>query len=639
MKTYAQLLTSAEVIVQDGGIDPGGSANQVFAAAEWEDTFPSALNKLSRYLPYKTIESMFLESRNGNASSTSAGHLVDATKAQFTASDVGKEIYNTSDKTWAIVTAYNSTSDLTLSDDIMASGEHYEIYNAGCFNNNQVNLSSILNYLQITFAEYPKGSNRKVEVEGDVMTISVNNVDDTSSSSANKEVLVHFDRPHFVSKLTDFAGAVASSAGYAKGDTTMAVDALQTAGTISTGQEFTIAGTRGLYRVTGDATIASSTASVTFYPGLASTVLDNAVVTFTQTTLKKAEHEDYLARIWAANAAISKATKSYAQVNTAITTVAAATTAIAAVSARISAATTDIASGRAESAKVSGILDTANTEIDKMLAQISAATTMIAAGSTEAAKIAAIVNAATTAITTVNTYVLAATTSIAAATSAIALGVTQIAAGTVQMALTDPQVDLAVTALAAGSALINTVPVGGGAAEYMGQASADISAAQGYAVTGQGFLQTASADFNNANSNLNLAGKNLETGGLKLREAEENLAVARADSNASQTWLNQAYGNIRVAQSYFQEAQGYVMESNTRMANNAGFINGAFAELRAADANVNNAIANLRLVATRCQISQTGVNIENWGRRELARVENDMIKSKGWPSVVSYPRD
>jgi hypothetical protein len=71
-------------------------------------------------------------SKLGTASATTPDHLIDTTLNPFTPADVGKWVYNSTDYTYAIVTAYNSTSDLTLDTDIMANGEGYELY-AGCF--------------------------------------------------------------------------------------------------------------------------------------------------------------------------------------------------------------------------------------------------------------------------------------------------------------------------------------------------------------------------------------------------------------------------------------------------------------------------------------------------------------------------
>jgi len=67
-------------------------------------------------------------SKSGTATSTSAFHLVDATSPPFLATDVGRIVKNTTDTTYATITVFNSTSDVTLDNDIMASGEAYTVY-------------------------------------------------------------------------------------------------------------------------------------------------------------------------------------------------------------------------------------------------------------------------------------------------------------------------------------------------------------------------------------------------------------------------------------------------------------------------------------------------------------------------------
>jgi len=66
--------------------------------------------------------------KTGTATATTANHLIDTTLNQFTADDVGRTVWNYTDNTYAVVTAYNSVSDLTLDTDIMANGEGYRVY-------------------------------------------------------------------------------------------------------------------------------------------------------------------------------------------------------------------------------------------------------------------------------------------------------------------------------------------------------------------------------------------------------------------------------------------------------------------------------------------------------------------------------
>jgi len=65
----------------------------------------------------------------GTATSTTANKLVD-TNASFTTAYVNQTVYNTIDNTWATITARDSATVLSLSRDIMASGETYVIGDA-----------------------------------------------------------------------------------------------------------------------------------------------------------------------------------------------------------------------------------------------------------------------------------------------------------------------------------------------------------------------------------------------------------------------------------------------------------------------------------------------------------------------------
>ena len=292
-------------------------------------------------------------------------------------------------------------------------------------------------------------------------------------------------------------GAIKTAA--AVGAVSLDLDGLGT-GTIDEMSSFTIAGDTTVYYVIADATITTNEATVSIWPPLVTAVSGAEVVTLAVTnTIEEIPLEGYLARLLASMACISKATKSYAQVNTAITTIANAATAIAAIAARITQGVSDAASGRTSADLVAAAIVLARAEFDLM----------------------------------------------------------------------NVEVDLAKTALASGNSLINTIPVGGGSAEYMGQAASDVGVAQGYLSTGQSYLQEASAD----------------------------------NSNASQ------------------------------------YFNAAAAELRAASEKADEAIANLRLVAIRLQVSQGGLRYEEWGRRELARVEIELRAYAGYPASVRYPED
>ncbi len=63
----------------------------------------------------------------GSDTAGTANKLTDSTKT-FTTADVGRLIYNTTDSTFAIVTAYDSATVLSISSDIMDNTENYELW-------------------------------------------------------------------------------------------------------------------------------------------------------------------------------------------------------------------------------------------------------------------------------------------------------------------------------------------------------------------------------------------------------------------------------------------------------------------------------------------------------------------------------
>ena len=73
-------------------------------------------------------------SQSGTTDGTVPNKLVDST-ASFTSNLQGYIVYNTTDRTAAYVTGVDSATQLSLSADIMASGEAYVLYadvNPGC---------------------------------------------------------------------------------------------------------------------------------------------------------------------------------------------------------------------------------------------------------------------------------------------------------------------------------------------------------------------------------------------------------------------------------------------------------------------------------------------------------------------------
>jgi hypothetical protein len=330
--------------------------------------------EIGRYAPVIEMEVFTIESRYGTATSTLASHLVD-TKGQFLSTDVGKVIYNTTDKTWAVVTAYTSATDVTISSDIMISGESYEMYNKYCRNAKQINIEDVTDRLWTVRAEFPVGTSYDIsegrDLEGDVLTLPINYTpSDTSVVTADKTVYVWFAKYPKISQLTDLAATVTGA--HSAGAVSVILGGLQTTGTIENGQEFTIANTRLHYRVTTDAAIASNASTVTIYPPLECALTNGTVVTFKQSSVPS-RIEPQFTNYAAGKCEYNKGGKLMLQSDKALATIILAQTAIGLMTARLTQATTDIASGRTETAKLAAILDLANAEVDFINAEVDLA--------------------------------------------------------------------------------------------------------------------------------------------------------------------------------------------------------------------------------------------------------------------------
>ena len=221
-RSHAQILTAIRSVLFEATAD------------QWDDAeitaqIPNGLRHISSFAPRHIDEELGLdvEARTGAATSTSAGNLVDATKAHFLATDVNKMIYNTTDYTWAKIITYTSTTTVALSKDIMASGENYEIYNRECRNIKQIYIGDLVNdiLLDLTenMVEYPVGKYRNFEqINQNVLQILI----DTDPTTTYKKAYINFARYHKVPNLTDWLGAVNNAGGYAANSVSMAINGL-----------------------------------------------------------------------------------------------------------------------------------------------------------------------------------------------------------------------------------------------------------------------------------------------------------------------------------------------------------------------------------------------------------------------------
>ncbi|MCB7129294.1 MAG: hypothetical protein J3T61_07140 [Candidatus Brocadiales bacterium] len=312
-KTFVNLVDEIEQELQD-------SANALWTAAEVGTQMKDALRELSELSPYKVLlVPMEFETRTGMATATTSGSLVDTTETQFLATDVNKVIFNSSNNTWAEVTGFTSTSILVLSRDIMSKDDQYVMLNQDCMDNRQLYLGDLENYVGpnrgVTQVEFPlrrwPRAFRNFEVQDNILTVTYDApLADSKQENLRSRIVdvnVWVNLMHFVTELTDLAGAVDSSAA-SRLDTSFGVDDFGSSDLLVEGQEFTVAGLRGRYRLTSDVTMSSGSGTLNFFPPLDNALLNNDVVTLRQTTLSN-HLERILVALSAGRAAISKGTE------------------------------------------------------------------------------------------------------------------------------------------------------------------------------------------------------------------------------------------------------------------------------------------------------------------------------------------
>jgi hypothetical protein len=280
----------------------GTTLTSTWTDAKINQLIDNALSEISEAVPYVMMDIYQIESRRGTATSTSSDNLVDATNLQFLSTDVGRVIYNTTDKTWAQIQSYSSTSQVGLTRDIMASGESYEIYNQNCWNQRQINIEDSGDFLWVIGAVYPANPNlmawgsspnmRNVKLlsQNRIAEIDTAYVSNTKDSNADEDVYLFLARQHHLDVETDLVGETTATG--AIGATSIAVDGLTTSGTyyknslfyFTTIDDVTM-DSRLTYRLTADTTMSSGAGTIYFYPPLECAVADNDDIQFISSTL------------------------------------------------------------------------------------------------------------------------------------------------------------------------------------------------------------------------------------------------------------------------------------------------------------------------------------------------------------------
>ena len=303
-RDYADMSKLISQNLQDTGVTE-------FVVAGVNYQIEEGLKAISTKIPH-IIDVIFdIESRSGQDTAGTTDSLTDTTKSQFLAGDATGEkvVHNTTKHTRAVVETFTSTSVLVLSADIMSSSDSYRIYNKRCWNQRQIYIGDVPEYLGIDSVEYPIGMKRNWTVYNDVLEIDVHNVADSDSTLANLgnvDVLVRFKMPHVLSQLTDLVGAC--TAVEPVDETTLAVKEFGTTEIFEAGDELQIENKRFIYLVTADVTMSTGAGNLVIFPPLeAATAIDD-VITAVKSTLTPAL-EEILAELVTGRLLITQAPK------------------------------------------------------------------------------------------------------------------------------------------------------------------------------------------------------------------------------------------------------------------------------------------------------------------------------------------
>lgn len=309
--TFVELRADIEEQLND-------TSNVLYTTAVLATQMEEVLRELSQRRPLMQTLTFEFETRTGSTSSTTSGALVDSGEAQFRASDVGKVVYNDSTDDYAIVTAFVSTSQLTISRDIFqTTGDAYDMFNENCRHYRELFIGDVLDGVGadsgVRHVFYPLRRNPERERSytdlGDGrLEVDIGfRPDDSSIAQANIKVDVTFARRHQVSQLTDLLGALSSGA--SAGAVSIAVDNFNASEVVAEDQELTIAGLRGKYRVTnsGGVTLTGGAGTLAIFPPLESAVDSSDVVTMLGSSLTR-DLERHFVHLVAAEAQISVAT-------------------------------------------------------------------------------------------------------------------------------------------------------------------------------------------------------------------------------------------------------------------------------------------------------------------------------------------
>jgi hypothetical protein len=437
-------------------------------------------------------------------------------------------------------------------------------------------------------------------------------------------VRLHCAKVHRLNEMTTLTGVVNLTAGYANDIKSMVLDTLQSSGTIKKGTKFTISDTDGIYTITADATISSNAATIYFYPGLATNVVNDEVLTFETSTLTE-QMERLLAELVAAKATLYWLGRGRTQLTSGIDALDMAAGEIAGMSSEIGQAITDIDTGRTATGLIATSITTANTQFDLETARIAHSLEILARGGVEAEKIGSALADANTALDAVAAQNTLGITDLDSARTELAKADDLVTTSNTPIGKMDAQIELFLSNLMEVTPYINSVHVGDQpAARQMQLAKAFAEAMQAYRAEAAAYIMQAQADESISRSLVNQAMGEFAAAGSKLNEARGFLAEANMNQGAAATFAQLALGEIRAAQEYRQQGLAYLQEGNLGALAGRTYAGIGSAELSVARAEMNQAIAHIRELMGRLSSARTIMAYRQAANQDLGRVRGEL---------------
>ena len=444
---------------------------------------------------------------------------------------------------------------------------------------------------------------------------------DTGTFLWFEPVNVYMEKNHYAEATqTDLVGAIDLAAGYAKGQSMIHVDALGS-GTMPKDMLFTIADVDGIYRITADATIATSEADIYFDPPLLGVVAEDAVVTFFSTSLDRAL-EGIVARLLAGRAAQFWIGDARTEVDKMVVAGDTANTELDKIGARLTQIVgTDIAAARtAASANNSSI----NTALGKIAAELDLAITSAA----NQKSAIGIYNVADTgevydALVAATGAATEALDDITGTTSMESIYDTNAALIKTAADATKTQLDLGATALVDGKALINTVPRG---PNPMGN---NVSSAIGRVQLSNGYITRIQAMSAEKNEYRDLAAAKLRNLIAKIQEAQGYISAEGAIVSENAQHVSTL---VQEAQGLAMEARAFVDRDARVTANQLNVVGG---EARAVQGYLSEAGGYIQEVTGRARIISALNSLQAWGDKMVATA-HAQLKARSDPEETTY---